>query len=361
MTSSTSLSEAMPKSHSQAKRRAPWLALLLVGCAVLAWLLGAAYTWFLDPEMKFWTAAARQKLEWVEKMRAEHGYVIGVVGGSTTTFGIDAEYIEREYGLPIANLGLHFGMGPACVGFGLSALQRGDVLVLSLEPAMLVADKPSTTPLGSKLSLLMGRPEMNGWLEGNSIISAIQSLGSLQPGGYHVATMIGKLALGQPLYRYTIDKMQPGGLQTTDERQFIAGGMDFSPKEERLKLSPGGAALLKQTTAEAAKRGIKVVYLLPWSYCAPELAEQRRKASEILLDDISKVVTVLSEPSLGVHDRIEDFSDSGQHLTAEAARLRSRFLAEALMGLKDLGDKSENRSQSQTISTTGKPQTNTPR
>jgi hypothetical protein len=311
--------------------------------------------------MKFWTAAARQKLEWVEKMRAEHGYVIGVVGGSTTTFGIDAEYIEREYGLPIANLGLHFGMGPACVGFGLSALQRGDVLVLSLEPAMLVADKPSTTPLGSKLSLLMGRPEMNGWLEGNSIISAIQSLGSLQPGGYHVATMIGKLALGQPLYRYTIDKMQPGGLQTTDERQFIAGGMDFSPKEERLKLSPGGAALLKQTTAEAAKRGIKVVYLLPWSYCAPELAEQRRKASEILLDDISKVVTVLSEPSLGVHDRIEDFSDSGQHLTAEAARLRSRFLAEALMGLKDLGDKSENRSQSQTISTTGKPQTNTPR
>jgi hypothetical protein len=341
MTSSISLSKVMRKSHSHTKARAPWLALLLVGCAVLAWLLGAAYTWFLDPEMKFWTAAARQKLDWVEKMREEHGYVIGVVGGSTTTFGIDAECIEQEHGLPVANLGLHFGMGPACVGFGLSALGRGDVLVLSLEPAMMVADKPDATPLGSKLSLLLGRPEMNGWLEENSMLSAIQSLGSLQPGGYHVATMIGKLALGQPLYRYSVAKMRPGGLQTTDERRFIAGGMDFSPEEEELQLSPGGAAFLSRATMEAEKRGIKVVYLLPWSYCAPELTEQRREANEIFLAEISERVPVLREPSLGAHDRIEDFSDSGQHLTAEAARSRSRFLAETLIDSKELGRKTE--------------------
>jgi hypothetical protein len=341
MTLSTSLSKVMPESHSKTKARAPWLALLLVGCAMLAWLLGAAYTWFLDPEMKFWTAAARQKLDWVDRMREKHGYVIGVVGGSTTTFGIDAEYIEREHGLPVANLGLHFGMGPACVGFGLSALERGDVLVLSLEPAMLVAENPNATPLGYKLSMLLERPEMNGWLEESRMLSAIQSLGRLQPGGYHVATMIGKLALEQPLYRYTIDKMRPGGLQTTDERKFAAGEMHLSPKDGEMGLSPGGAAFLDHTAMEAAKRGIRVLYLLPWSYCAPEMAEQRRKANEILLADISERVPVLWEPSLGVHDRIEDFSDSVQHLTAEAARSRSRFLAETLMGSKELGHKPE--------------------
>jgi hypothetical protein len=341
MTSSTSLSKVIPESHSKTKARAPWLALLLVGCAILAWLLGAAYTWFLDPEMKFWTAAARQKLAWVDRMREEHGYVIGVVGGSTTTFGIDAEYIEREHGLPVANLGLHFGMGPACVGFGLSALERGDVLVLSLEPAMLVAENPNATPLGSKLSMLLGRPEINGWLEENPMLSAIQSLGRLRPGGYHVATMIGKLTLGQPLYRYTIDKMQPGGLQTTYERRFNAGGTDLSPEDGKIGLSPGGAAFLEHTIMEAEKRGIEVIYLLPWSYCAPELAAQRRKTNEILLADISERVPVLWEPSLGVHDRIEDFSDSVQHLTAKAARLRSRFLAETLMGSKELEDKPE--------------------
>ncbi len=331
----------MPKSHSQTKTRAPWLALLLVGYAVLAWLLGAAYTWFLDPEMKFWTAAARQKLEWVDKMREKHGYVIGVVGGSTTTFGIDAEYIEREHGLPVANLGLHFGMGPAVVGFGLSALENGDVLVLSLEPAMLVAEKPGTTPLGSKLSILLGKPEIDGWLEENPMLSAIQSLGRLQPGGYHVATMIGKLALGQPLYRYTIDKMRPGGLQTTDERRFTAGGTDLSPKDRNIGLSLGGAAFLQHTIMEAEKRGIEVIYVLPWSYCKPELAAQRREANEILLADISERISVLREPSLGVHDRIEDFSDSVQHLTAEAARSRSRFLGEALTNSKELGHKTE--------------------
>lgn len=350
----------MPESHSKTKARAPWLALLLVGCAVLAWLLGAAYTWFLDPEMKFWTAAARQKLDWVEKMREKHGYVIGVVGGSTTTFGIDAEYIEREHGLPVANLGLHFGMGPACVGFGLSSLERGDVLVLSLEPAMLVANKPSATPLGSKLSLLLGRPEIDGWLEEDPMLSAIQSLGRLQPGGYHVATMLGKLALGQPLYRYTIEKMQPGGLQTTDERRLIAGGMDLSTKDGEMRLSPGGAAFLDHTAMEATKRGIRVLYLLPWSYCAPEMAEQRRKANEIVLADISERVPVLWEPSLGVHERIEDFSDSVQHLTAEAARLRSSSLSETLMGLNELADKPEPYSQSPITPTSGKTMPNTP-
>jgi hypothetical protein len=304
----------MPESQSKNKTRAPWLALLLVGCAVLAWLLGAAYTWFLDPEMKFWTAAAKQKLDWVEKMRQKHGYVIGVVGGSTTTFGI---------------------------GFGLSALKRGDVLVLSLEPAMLVAEKPGTTPLGSKLSVLLGRPEIDGWLGESPMLSKIQSLGRLRPGGYHVATMIGKLALGQPLYRYTINKMRPGGLQTTDERRFTTGGTDLSPKDGNIGLSPCGAAFLEHTIMEAEKRGIKVIYVLPWSYCKPELAAQRREANEILLADISERISVLREPSLGVHERIEDFSDSVQHLTAEAARSRSRFLGEALTIPKELGHKTE--------------------
>jgi hypothetical protein len=92
---------------------------------------------------------------------------------------------------------------------------------------------------------------------------------------------------------------------------------------------------------EAEKRGIKVVYLLPWSYSAPELTEQRRESNEILLADISERMPVLWEPSLGVHDRIDDFSDSGQHLTAEAARARSRFLAETLIGSKQLGHKPE--------------------
>jgi len=310
--------------------RFPRLTLILLMTALGAWGTGALYTWFVDPEMKFWAAAARQKLDWVEMMRAKHGYVIGIVGGSTTTFGIDAEYIEAEYGLPVANLGLHFGMGPACVGFGLCALKEGDVLVLSLEPAMLVGEKPGATPIGTKLGLLLGRPEMNGWADGHSIFSKIQSLGRIQPGGYHVATMVGKLVLGQPLYRYKVDDMRPGGLQTTSKRTFSTNGISVAPQKDTMALSTSGEAFLERIATEAEKRGVRVLYLLPWSYCAPELAVQRREVNETFLEAVSRRVPTLLEQSLGVHETITDFSDSAQHLTADAARMRSRSLAEAL-------------------------------
>jgi hypothetical protein len=319
--------------------KVPRLALLLLVTAVLAWCIGVLYTSFVDPEMKFWTAAARQKLDWVEKMREKHGYVIGVVGGSTTTFGIDAEYIEREFSLPVANLGLHVGMGPACIGFGLNALNEGDVLVLSLEPAMLTANDIGVTPLGSKLSSLLGKPAMNSWLDGRTIPSAIQGLGRLQPGGYHAVTMLGKIALGQPLYRYSIDNLRPGGLQITSERKDLSAASDHAAASEEALLSPAGADFLKRSKIAAEREGLEVFFLLPWSYCPPQQAENRRKVNDRLLGQISEIMPVLKESQLGAHEKIEDFSDSGQHLTADAARTRSLFFKESLQGSERLGKK----------------------
>lgn len=319
----------------------PRLALLILVTALVAWLTGALYTWFVDPEMKFWTAAAKQKLNWVETMREKHGHVIGVVGGSTTTFGIDADYIEKAHGLPVANLGLHFGMGPACIGFGLSALREGDVLILSLEPAMLTAKDTDITPLGSKLSSLLGRPEINSWVDGRPLLTAVQNLGFLRPGGYHAATMVGKLALGKPLYRYSIENLQPGGLQVTRDKIVASSNIELAGEPDGAALSSAGNALLEQAKSEAAKRGLELLFLMPVAYSPPEKAEQRRRANEQLLQDISKTVAVLWEPSLGVNETIEYFSDSWQHLTPEGARVRSRLLAETLLDSKQFGDKTE--------------------
>ena len=317
----------------------PRLVSLLISTALAAWLAGALYTWFVDPELKFWASAARQKLDWVDKMREKHGYVIGVVGGSTTTFGIDAEYMEKAHGLPVANLGLHFGMGPACIGFGLSALREGDVLVLSLEPAMLTAEDVSITPLGSKLASLLGRPDINSWVDGRPLLTAVQNLGYLRPGGYQAATMIGKLALGKPLYRYSIDNLQPGGLQVTRDKLAASFNIELALEPVGLALSSAGKELLRQAKSEAAKRGLELFFLMPVAYCPPEEAEQRRTANEQLLRNISKTVAVLWEPSLGVSETIEDFSDSWQHLTPEAARMRSRLFAKTLLDPKKFGDK----------------------
>ncbi len=322
----------MPKSHSQTKMRAPRLALLLVGCAILAWLLGAAYTWFLDPEMKFWTAAARQKLDWVEKMREKHGYVIGVVGGSTTTFGIDAEYIEREHGLPVANLGLHVGMGPdALVGFGLSSLREGDTLILSLEPGILTNEQSETSKLGSKLSLILGIPEMLTLRKEIKAAQTAKAMASTPPGGYHVMTMLGKLVTGKPLYRYSLDNLRPGGLQVTEERSYFAEAMDFVSPNEIKPISMAGMKLLRTIRLAANEKGINVAFSLPWSYWPEDTASQKRAANQSLLGLVEDHVPVLIDSYMGVHTELNDFSDSGQHLTKESAARRSAVLATSIV------------------------------
>lgn len=333
MTSSTLLSEVMPKSHSKTKTRTPWLALLLVGCAVLAWLLGAAYTWFLDPEMKFWTAAARQKLDWVDKMRKKHGYVIGVVGGSTTTFGIDAEHIEREHGLPVANLGLHVGMGPeACVGFGFAALKKGDTLIMSLEPGMLAEGIARVTPLATKLAFNLPVLRNIFWLSesSNPALTGLDSLMQLQPGGYHAITMLGKLASGQPLYRYSVTDLRPGGLQVTEDQRDFSESTNYSNSSDLHGLSRQGREFLFQVNQEASKRSIQVFYLLPWAYWPIDGTKERRAANAMFLNDIALFVSIIYEPALGVNSELGDFADSGQHLTKEAALKRSDCLAKAL-------------------------------
>ena len=311
----------------------PRLSLMLLTVALLAGVCGATYVLRFNPEMDFWRQAAKRKLAWADQMRRTHGNVIGVVGGSTTTFGIDAGLLERDDALPVANLGLHAGMGPdVCVGFGFAALQRGDILILSLEPSMLT-EELHTTPLGSRLAWMLGKPELLAWDSPPSWLTWLCLLTQLQPGGYHVVTMLGKLALQEELYRYNIEEARPGGLQVTKERRPFIASMNIAAGPGQGTLSKSGRAMLERIRNEAARRGIRVAYVIPWAYWPEESAVARRAANDDFLHQIQEILPVLREPNLGVHSVLADFADSGQHLTAEAAAARSRVLAKALREL----------------------------
>jgi len=306
---------------------------MLLTVALLAGICGATYVLRFNPEMDFWRQAADRKLAWADQMRRTHGRVIGVVGGSTTTFGVDAGLLEREAGLPVANLGLHAGMGPdVCVGFGFAALQRGDILILSLEPSMLT-EELQAMPLGGRLAWVLGKPELLAWDHPPSCLTWPSLLTQLQPGGYHVVTMLGKLALQKELYRYNMEEARLGGLQVTKERRPFAESMNLSAGPGHGRLSESGSALLKRIRDEAARRGIRVAYVIPWAYWPEESAAARRTANQDFLRQVQEILPVLREPNLGVHSVLADFADSGQHLTAEAAAARSRVLAETLWEL----------------------------
>lgn len=312
----------------------PRLTLKLLLVAFVTSVAGATYAIWLNPEMHFWKTAAERKLSWVEQMRAKHGHVIGVVGGSTTTFAIDAGLIEREYGLPVANLGLHAGVGAeACAGFGLAALQSGDTLIVSIEPDMLTGEDVGATSLATRLAYSLGKPEILHWQKSEGFTLQAADFTKFQPGGGHVITMLGKLAMRMPLYRYSAENSQPGGLQITDERRNFAVGTATNTKAATLSLSPEGAALLANIRQAAERRGIRVAYAMPWSYAPEQSAEIQRQANSHFLDQVAAIMPVIREPAMGVHTARDEFADTAQHLTSDGARHRSQEFAKTIRPL----------------------------
>ncbi|MCC6300841.1 MAG: hypothetical protein IT314_16265 [Anaerolineales bacterium] len=56
-----------------------------------------------------------------------------IVGGSNVAFGIDAELMEKELGIPVINDGLHVALGIAPINEIKAHLRSGDIVIISLE------------------------------------------------------------------------------------------------------------------------------------------------------------------------------------------------------------------------------------
>jgi hypothetical protein len=310
----------------------PRLAVLLIALAILTGIAGASYTFWVNPEIQFWKGAAQKKLAWCENMRAKHGYVIGVVGGSSTTFGIDAAWIEKTHALPVANFGLGAGAGAdACAGFGLAALKQGDTLIASVEPGLLTDDAETTTAMGTQLAYAFGLPQMVDWDDKRPLHEQAADIFALQPGGRNLVTMAGKLLFRMPLYRYDLKDAQPGGLQVTQDRRPFDQNSKTDQEPAEMTLSHSGRKFLEKLKKTADSRGIKIFYLLPWVYSHPNQASPAREIHSRFLDQVEEILPVLREDNDGIHDLRDDFADTGMHLTAHGARKRSEVLSKLLL------------------------------
>ena len=73
------------------------------------------------------------KKELVKKHAGKSKIIIA--GGSSTLFGIDAEYASKSLDMPVLNFGLHAGLRlERILQIVSSVIEQGDVLVLALEP-----------------------------------------------------------------------------------------------------------------------------------------------------------------------------------------------------------------------------------
>jgi hypothetical protein len=201
----------MVRTHFKDRHPAGLIAMAFVA-VVIAMGLSYYQTTRWNPEMRFWKAAAGAKADWVDSLRkAEDLPVIICVGGSATGFGIDAEYAARELDCRLVNLGLHAGMGPeALTGFALSQARKGDTLLVMLEPELLVEKRDGNSARCS-ICLCDRGPGDFGLAGSASSFHVTQ----LRPGASNVFGLVGKIAMGRPLYRYQLKDMREGGLLTT--------------------------------------------------------------------------------------------------------------------------------------------------
>jgi hypothetical protein len=312
MDSSTSHSKLMPK-----------VAAGLLVAALLSWGASAFYTLRINPELAFFKHANVLKQRWQSRMRRQYGTNIVVCGGSSCFTGIDARHIETRFSLPVVNMGFGAGMGPNVLGkLALGSVRSGDTLILAFEPGLL-GQSFEVPALGSQFWLATDFSRAFGSLSVSQIASTLLAL---RPGGYHAFTLLGKMILHKPMYRYGLEEVREGGWHAVADRR------EVSPSAPtRYLLSQDGRRFLRETAEWCSKNNVRLACTLPWVYHLPEQAEEARSKFKIFQAEVNQYMAVLKDPFRGCYTVREEFADSNLHLIPTAAMKRSEELGRELL------------------------------
>jgi len=149
---------------------------------------------------------------------------------------------------------------------------------------------------------------------------------SLRPGAYHTFTLLGKIMLRKPLYRYALADFHPGGWQEA---------RDFRPIEaappETARLSLDAVRLLEALASWGRAEHVQVMYSLPWCYASPRMIAPYQRQQAAFLAAVARHIKILKDPTLGLHPVREHFADTAVHLARDGVRLRTDLLAAELI------------------------------
>lgn len=314
----------MPSSTSRFERRLPLRALGLAAIALVTLAVAAVYTVRWNPEVRFYRHAVEVKRAWAHSLadfRSMPRYLLA--GGSSSAFAIDGLRMLQIHGLHVVNFGLHAGLeAPFLIAIAAQEARPGDTLVLTLEPELLTSTFTSPD-LAAQLGITLGDPSL---VRASDITGARVSwpslLLSLRPGAYHAFTLLGKIVLHKPLYRYSAGDIHPSGWQEARDFREFPELKPWSPH-----LSPEGRQLLAALARWSRTAGVRLTYAMPCCYTQSERRAALRRDNARFLSEVSEFMPVLSDPALGVDPVRAHFADTPWHLVAEAARQRTDFLA----------------------------------
>lgn len=296
--------------------------LQLLTVALATWAVGSLYTLRINPELAFYRHGYSVKLQWAEHLSQNYSNKMVVFGGSSCATSIEPRRLLERHGIAMVNAGFAAGMGAKLLTLqSFSFLKKGDTLIVALEPDLLSADV-KFEPFGVQFALATRQSKL---LRNHDRVDWPAALVDLRPGGYHIFTLVGKILLRQPLYRYSNADFEPTGWQKVEIRRDLG-----TPSISNVHLSTAGKEWLLMIRAECARRGVRVVCAMPWHFATSENLLATQRANLRFLRDVAEVLPVLREPSLGAHSVREHFADTNLHPTPEGAALRTDELATAL-------------------------------
>ena len=292
----------------------------LVGLAAAAW-----YSVQFNPEIHFYDAFLKDKLRYAQELDRNYPSKIVISGGSSTAFAIQPKRLLDEYGMPAVNMGLQAGLGPDVIAaLGVEAAKPGDTFVLAIEPDLLGTDGEHVW--GPQFCAATGRWDaVNRFKE--KPINKVWLPTYLRPGGQHLLVLMAKIAVGRPLFRYSLDDVHEGGWQTTS---FVGVKAESTSRPAPDRLTERSRGLLDRIRKYTEERNIRVFYSVPWKYVPSEAAETERSRMASFLSDVAKHMDVLPDSDFGVRTEADEFADVVYHTNAAGAVLRTDALAQAL-------------------------------
>jgi len=300
--------------------------ILIVTSSLVAWAGCAFYSLNLNPEIRFYCALSKIQKRWADTLRSKTSSQHILIGGSSALFSVMPDRAWNTHFVPLVNLGVAAGMQPQVMVLrALDYIQKGDTLILALEPGLLTANEEMGA-LGVQYAFAMGRSD---WICRPALGLRGRSWGSaflaLRPGAYHIVTLAAKVVTQRPLYRYRLKDVSSGGWVSTESR-----GFEDQPPRHGEKLAPQSVELLEALAQLTSEREIKLMYALPWAYCPEDDLKKFRQENAAFLLQVQRYMPILFDPRLGAIDKKSLFADTAWHLNEEGSRVRTDELSAQL-------------------------------
>lgn len=304
----------------------------IVSSLLLAYAVSLVVTVFWNPETRFWNEAVEQRIKTTIEMREKNSQqpIIFFTGGSSCAFSIDPQVISDMTGTRAVNLGLPAAAGARYILHqALRQAQKGDLIVVCTEPDILTYAEQETGPSQTGFALEAIRGNFTDSAGGATFAQkpTIQNFLSLpRPGARYLITLAGRTITGKG-YRYKVEDIRPFGLIRTDVRDASLQGMGDS---EVTALHSEGREMLETFATAAKNKGVRLAYSMPWCFTKTSSLDHNRANKRKVLAEIATIMPVIEDGYSGAMDGIENFADSGLHLSDRGAAIRSKALGEAL-------------------------------